>query len=105
MENKEERFNQMKHLLSVSRKQRWMGLLLHHWPFDRGTSALSWSFQRRQWLYRKNQWQYQRTDDTSFYLNQNGEVVICFNEGDVAPMYMSCVEFVIPNEVLADIRK
>lgn len=52
------------------------------------------------------EWDFQSiTDDTSFYLNQNGEVVICFNEGDVAPMYMGCVEFVIPNEVLADIRK
>ena len=52
------------------------------------------------------EWDFQSiTDDTSFYLNQNGEVVICFNEGDVAPMYMSCVEFVIPNEVLADVRK
>ena len=45
------------------------------------------------------------TDDTSFYLNENGEVVICFNEGDVAPMSMGCVTFVIPNDVLADIRK
>ena len=52
------------------------------------------------WKIRKIQ-----SDDTSFYLNQNGEVVICFNEGDVAPMYMGCVEFVIPNEVLADVRK
>lgn len=45
------------------------------------------------------------TDETSFYLNENNEVVIAFNEGDVAPMYMGCVQFVIPNEVLADIRK
>ena len=45
------------------------------------------------------------TDDTSFYLNENGEVVICFNEGDVAPMSMGCVTFVIPNDVLADIRR
>lgn len=51
------------------------------------------------------EWDFQSiTDDTSFYLNQNNEVVICFNEGDVAPMYMGCVEFVIPNDVLADIR-
>lgn len=28
------------------------------------------------------------TDETSFYLNENGNVVIAFNEGDVAPMYM-----------------
>ncbi len=45
------------------------------------------------------------TEETSFYLNESGEIVICFNEGDVAPMYMGCVEFVIPNEALADIRK
>lgn len=44
-------------------------------------------------------------DGTSFYLNQNNEVVVCFNEGDVAPMSMGCPEFVIPNEVLAGIRK
>ncbi len=45
------------------------------------------------------------TDETSFYLNENGNVVIGFNEGDVAPMYMGTVEFEIPAEVLADIRK
>lgn len=45
------------------------------------------------------------TDETGFYLNEKGEVVISFNEGDVAPMYMGCVEFTIPNEVLAGIRK
>lgn len=45
------------------------------------------------------------TDETSFYLNENGNVVIGFNEGDVAPMYMGTVEFEIPAEVLAGIRK
>lgn len=45
------------------------------------------------------------TDETSFYLNEKGNVVICFNEGDVAPMYMGTVEFEIPAEVLEDIRK
>lgn len=45
------------------------------------------------------------TDETGFYLNEKDEVVICFNEGDVAPMYMGCVEFVIPKEIVADIRK
>ena len=44
-------------------------------------------------------------EDQSFYLTENGEVVICFNEGDVAPMYMGVVEFVIPQEVIGDIRK
>ena len=43
--------------------------------------------------------------DQSFYLNENDEVVICFNEGDVAPMYMGVVEFVMPQEVIGDIRK
>lgn len=45
------------------------------------------------------------TDETSFYLNENGNVVIGFNEGDVAPMYMGTVEFEIPAEVLEGIRK
>lgn len=39
------------------------------------------------------------------YLDSDGHLVICFNEGDVAPMYMGCVQFVIPDEVVADIRK
>lgn len=45
------------------------------------------------------------TNDTSFYLNSDNELVITFNEGDVAPMYMGCPTFTIPNDVLADIRK
>lgn len=45
------------------------------------------------------------TDETSFYLNEKNNVVIGFNEGDVAPMYMGTVEFEIPAEVLSDIRK
>lgn len=45
------------------------------------------------------------TDETSFYLNEKGNVVIGFNEGDVAPMYMGTVEFEIPAEVLEGIRK
>lgn len=45
------------------------------------------------------------TEETSFYLNEKGNVVIGFNEGDVAPMYMGTVEFEIPAEVIADIRK
>lgn len=45
------------------------------------------------------------TEDVFFYLNENGNVVIGFNEGDVAPMYMGAVEFEIPAEVLSDIRK
>lgn len=47
----------------------------------------------------------QITDDTSFYLNQDGQLVICFNEGDVAPMSMGCVEFEIPGDAIAQVRK
>ena len=39
------------------------------------------------------------TEDTSFYLDQDGRLVICFNEGDVAPMYMGCVEFKISEDI------
>lgn len=45
------------------------------------------------------------TDETSFYLNEKDNVVICFNEGDVAPMYMGTVEFEIPAEEVAHIRR
>lgn len=45
------------------------------------------------------------TEETSFYINQNGNLVIGFNEGDVAPMYMGTVEFVIPEEALEGLRK
>ncbi len=43
-------------------------------------------------------------EDTNFYVNDKNEVVICFDQGDVAPMYMGSVEFVIPSEVLKNIR-
>ncbi len=45
------------------------------------------------------------TDETSFYLTEKGNVVIGFNEGDVAPMYMGTVEFEIPADALDGIRK
>lgn len=45
------------------------------------------------------------TDETSFYLDEKGDLVICFNEGDVAPMYMGTVSFTIPSNVIKDIRK
>lgn len=52
------------------------------------------------------EWNFKAIDDeTSFYLNENGNVVIGFDEGEVAPMYMGAVEFEIPAEVLIDIRK
>lgn len=45
------------------------------------------------------------TPDTQFYINENNNLVISFNEGDVAPMYMGVVTFEIPAEVLDGIRK
>ncbi len=51
------------------------------------------------------EWNFQSiTDETAFYLNERDNVVICFNEGDVAPMYMGCVQFEIPDEIINDIR-
>jgi len=45
------------------------------------------------------------TEETSFYINEKNNVVISFNQGEVAPMYIGDVEFEIPAEVLDDIRK
>lgn len=61
----------------------------------------------RYWLHDEIEaWNFKSiTDETSFYVNEAGNVVIGFNEGDVAPMYMGAVEFEIPTEVLSDIRK
>lgn len=50
--------------------------------------------------------EFDKITDESFILSGFGRPsCICFNEGDVAPMYMGCVQFVIPDEVVADIRK
>lgn len=38
-----------------------------------------------------------------FYINEDGEIVVCFSECEVAPAYMGSVEFIIPNEVVDDI--
>lgn len=42
--------------------------------------------------------------DQQFYIDENGHIVIAFNEGDVAPMYMGCVQFTIPKQVTEGIR-
>lgn len=34
-------------------------------------------------------------EDQDFYVNKDGKVVICFNEYEVAPGYMGCVEFIV----------
>lgn len=36
-------------------------------------------------------------EDQDFYVNADGKVVICFDEYEVAPGYMGCVEFVLSN--------
>ncbi|MEK3823626.1 DUF3298 domain-containing protein [Paenibacillus sp. FSL K6-1558] len=41
--------------------------------------------------------------DQNFYINQNGKLVISFNEYDVAPGSMGIVEFTIPTEVIQEL--
>ena len=41
--------------------------------------------------------------DATFYVNEGGQLVIVFNEGDVAPMYMGVCEFTIPSDIVAGI--
>ena len=49
-------------------------------------------------------WNFTALDpDTAFYVNENGQLTIVFNEGDVAPMYMGVVEFTIPTNAISDI--
>lgn len=43
--------------------------------------------------------------DTSFYVNESGQLVLVFDEGDVAPMYMGVVEITITQERIADIAQ
>ena len=45
------------------------------------------------------------TEQTNFYFNENGELVIAFDEYEVAPGYMGAPEFVIPPEVTAALLK
>ena len=44
-------------------------------------------------------------DDQNFYFNKDGQLVISFDEYEVAPGYMGAVEFTIPDSVLAGIRR
>ena len=41
----------------------------------------------------------------AFYVNEKGNIVICFDEGAVAAMSMGALEFEISNDVLKNIRK
>ena len=43
--------------------------------------------------------------DQKFYLNEQGAIVICFDEYEVAPGYMGLVEFTIDMNILTDIIK
>ncbi len=45
------------------------------------------------------------TDETHFYVNESDNIVIGFDEGQVAPRYMGAVEFEIPADAVAHIRK
>jgi hypothetical protein len=40
--------------------------------------------------------------DQSFYINNEGKLVISFDKYEVAPGYMGVVEFIIPSNVIAD---
>ena len=42
--------------------------------------------------------------DQQFYIDSEGKIVIAFNEGDVAPMYMGCLQFTIPGQVTDKIK-
>lgn len=44
-------------------------------------------------------------EDQNFYLNEQGQIVICFDEYEVAPGYMGLVQFTIEDEAVADILK
>jgi hypothetical protein len=39
----------------------------------------------------------------NFYINEDGKLVISFNEYDVAPGFMGVVEFVIPTDLIKDL--
>lgn len=43
--------------------------------------------------------------DQNFYFNSDNDLVIVFDEYEVAPGYMGCPEFVIPNSVISDLIK
>ncbi len=43
------------------------------------------------------------SEDATFYVNEDGEIVIVFNKGEIAPNYMGVCEFTIPADVVADI--
>lgn len=50
-------------------------------------------------------WEFDKiSEDQSFYINEEGRLVIAFNEGDAGPMYMGCAQFTIPEQVVDNIK-
>ena len=50
------------------------------------------------------EWDFKGLDgDESYYFDQDGELVVTFDEYEVAPGYMGAVEFVIPKSVSGDL--
>lgn len=43
------------------------------------------------------------SENATFYINKDNNLVIVFDEGEVAPMYMGVCEFVIPSDVTNEI--
>lgn len=48
---------------------------------------------------------YKIAADQNFYFNEAGEIVIVYNKYDVAPGYMGCPEFAVPQEVYREYLK
>jgi len=44
-------------------------------------------------------------DDTTFYINEKGKLVIVFDEYEIAPGFMGVQEFEIPTEIIKDFAK
>lgn len=44
------------------------------------------------------------SENQDFYINSNNDLVICFNEYEVAPGYMGTIEFVIPKEIVDNLK-
>jgi hypothetical protein len=44
-------------------------------------------------------------EDQNFFINQDGQLVICFDKYEIAPGASGSPEFIIPEEVIQEIRK
>lgn len=47
----------------------------------------------------------QLEEEASFYINEAGNIVVCFDEGDIGPMSLGDLEIVISNDDVKEIRK